>query len=538
MVRLKIGEKDVELLCEAGDHPPAVIGDPTRLRQVLMNLLSNAVKFTEQGEILTSIRTLGREGDRINIEFSVRDTGIGIPEEKQDSIFAVFTQADGSTTRRYGGTGLGLAISRRLVHLMGGDLTVESILGEGSTFTFNAWFKKALAADQAAHAATEPSQLAGRNVLLVDDNETSLRILEKIADRLGMHSVSAQSGPEALGLLKTQQFDAMVIDIRMPDMDGYQLARVISKEYGDNRPRIIAVSSESLLKGREMRDAGFDAFLMKPVRRTALTSAIQSVLGQVPSRRRRSIPTQQIRVKTAGLRILVAEDNVTNQKMIMKMLEKMGCRMDLAEDGIQAVKMALSGNYDLIFMDVQMPNKGGLEATRELRQGGFTGPIVAMTASAMKIDRERCLDAGMDDFIAKPVRKDVLKEVLDKYGSPALQTPHVDLPSAGTIQEELGLEYDEYLEILIGSIEETAGRLEELRGALESRDADAVHRIAHAIKGSSLNLRLKELADPATRIDNKAKEGDLRGASVDFGELLAAHEALRVKLEDETPHSP
>jgi CheY-like chemotaxis protein len=382
-----------------------------------------------------------------------------------------------------------------------------------------------------------PTNLKDRKILLVDDNDTSLRILEKITARLGMRSVSVQSGPEALGKLESEQFDAMLIDIRMPDMDGYQLARAVAEKHGKGRPKIVAVSSETMLKGREIRDAGFDAFLMKPVRRTALTSAIQQVLGQTPTPRRRSIPTQVVRAKAAALKILVAEDNVTNQKMIMKMLEKMGCQMDLAEDGVQAVEMALSGDYDLIFMDVQMPNKGGLEATRELRQAGVTTPIVAMTASAMKTDQMRCLDAGMDDFVAKPVRRDLLKEVLSKYSGAAPQPREVVLPSAETIMSELGLEYDEYLEILTGSVDETGARLEELRQALDAQDGEAVHRIAHSIKGSSLNLRLKELAEPATRIDSKAKEGNLYGASADFGELLAAHEALRLRLSGDIPPS-
>jgi two-component system sensor histidine kinase/response regulator len=537
MVRLKVGEKDVELLCEAGDHPPAVIGDPTRLRQVLMNLLSNAVKFTDRGEILTSIRTLGHEGDGVNIEFAVRDTGIGISEDKQESIFEVFTQADGSTTRRYGGTGLGLAISRRLVHLMGGDLTVESTPGEGSTFRFNAWFKKAPAAEEPIHAAAAHAHTRGKSILLVDDNETSLRILEQITGRAGMNAVSVQSGPEALEQLKARRFDVMLIDIRMPDMDGYQLAKRAHEQCGEDRPRIIAVSSDVMLKGSEVAKVGFDEFLMKPVRRTALITAVQAVLARTPLPRRRPTPTQVIRTRAAGLRILVAEDNVTNQKMIMKMLEKLGCRMDLAEDGVQAVKMALSGRYDLVFMDVQMPSKGGLDATRELRQAGFSVPIIAMTASAMKSDQKRCLEAGMDDFIAKPVKRVVLQRILDKHSGITKSFPEVNIPSAETVLEELGLEYDEYMEILSDSIDDTGRKIEELRNALDARDVEAVHRAAHAIKGSSLNLRLKELADPATRLSSKSKEGSLDGAPADFDKLLAAHGALRAKLEGEGTRS-
>jgi CheY-like chemotaxis protein len=215
----------------------------------------------------------------------------------------------------------------------------------------------------------------------------------------------------------------------------------------------------------------------------------------------------------------------------------MGCEMDLAEDGVQAVEMALSGDYDLVFMDVQMPNKGGLEATRELRQAGFTTPIVAMTASAMKSDQKQCLEAGMDDFIAKPVGRIVLRRILDRYSRSKNNIPDVHIPDAGTILEELGLEYDEYLEILASSIDDTGQKLVELKDALDSQDLEAVRRIAHAIKGSSLNMRLKELADPATRLNNKSKEGSLDGASADFDELLAAHGALRVKLEEEKPCS-
>jgi len=399
LVRPGVAEKAVEIRYDLEEGSQWVMGDPTRLRQVLLNLLANASKFTEQGEILTTVKTLEETKDGILMEVAVSDTGIGISEAKLDAIFQVFTQADGSTTRKYGGTGLGLTISQRLINMMGGEIKVESRSGEGTTFRFSVWFKKG------------PAE-AGPDKIPVETGE------EKEIDR--------------------------------------------------------------------------------------------------------------------GLEILLVEDDLANQKMTMIMLKKMGHKVELAEDGVEAVEMAQTRTYDIILMDIQMPRMGGIEATEKLRQAGVRTPIVAVTASVMKGDRERLLEAGMDDYIAKPIRGDIVRDTLNRYAavkreSEIPDSDQVILPPIETIAEELGLDQEQYWEILTGFIEEKKKDMEDLESALEMGDTGLVSRLAHKIKGSALNLRLDSLARPAASIEKAAKEGDLSGIAGDWDALTREFEALRGK---------
>ena len=399
LIRPRAEEKPVEIRYDLRVGSPWVIGDPLRVRQVLLNLLTNAIKFTEQGEILTTVKTVEETEDRVSVEVVVSDTGVGIPKDKLDSIFEVFTQADGSTTRTYGGTGLGLTISQRLVKKMGGEIKVDSQVGEGATFHFTLWLKK---------------------------------------------------GP--------------------PDSDL------------DERPTV----QEGLTETQGME---------------------------------------------RGLKILLAEDDLANQKMTMLMLEKMGHSVELAEDGARAVEMARSRTYDIILMDMQMPVMGGLEATEELRQAKVKTPIVAMTASTMKGDRERFLKAGMDDYIAKPIKKRVLHEALNRHAGqkPVPETPdpdYVTLPPVETIAEDLGLDQEQYWEILAGFIDDKKKDMEDLAGGLARGDTKLVAQLAHKIKGSALNLRLDSLAKPAANIEKAAKEGNVSQIAGDWDDLNSEFEAL------------
>jgi PAS domain S-box-containing protein len=423
LVRSHAGDKPVEILCDLQDIPDYLIGDPVRLREVITNLLVNAIKFTDRGEILVSARVLEQSGDGIDIEFSVRDTGQGIPEDMLDAIFDPFTQADRSTAYKYGGAGLGLAICRRLVKLMGGDISVESRLRQGSCFRFNAWLKTLRPGSEEIARPIPFEDLVGKSALLVDDNPTALRILENAVSRAGIRSVSAISGAEAFRELEKRSFDFALVDIRMPEMDGYEFAEAVNRSYSERCPKIIALSSEPQWRYKDrLSNTGFDGFLMKPIRRDSLFAMIRLVLG-LSQKSERLMTEHVLRVPRATVpRVLLAEDNAVNRRVTGAMLSKMGVDVDYAEDGAKAIERATAQSYDLILMDVRMPVKDGLEATREIRRLSVKTPIVALTASAMNEDRERCLEAGMNDYAAKPIKHRTLQEIIARFCSTALDT--------------------------------------------------------------------------------------------------------------------
>ncbi len=414
LVRDRIGNKPVDLLCDFRHVPEYLMGDPIRIRQVLLNLLSNALKFTEQGEVILVVAAVDHGDDSVTVEFSVHDTGIGIPEDKLTEIFDVFVQAHKAS--EYGGTGLGLAICQRLAQLMEGEISVSSSLGEGSTFRFRAKLTKAPAAATGIAEPDATPELNGKQALLVDDNPIALEILERILSPVGMKSTCVQSGAEALKVLGERSFDLVLTDIRMPGMNGYEFARAVRRIHGKRFPRIVALSSDISWGNREkMANAGFDGFLMKPARKQVLFSMIQAVLGLSEIARE---PVSQYSLRPprkSGLRVLLAEDNRMNQKVATRKLNMMGIEVDLAENGAKAVEMAQSANYDLILMDIQLPLLDGLQATRRIRDAKITTPIVAMTAGVMQGDREQCIEAGMNDYMSKPVKQQTMREMLARY---------------------------------------------------------------------------------------------------------------------------
>jgi signal transduction histidine kinase/CheY-like chemotaxis protein len=396
-----------------GDVPATIVGDVTRLRQIMLNLLSNAVKFTERGEVVLSVSSEPAANGRAALTFTVRDTGIGLSEETMGRLFQSFSQADSSTTRKYGGTGLGLAISRRLAELMGGRMWAESDgLGKGATFTFTI---------DAATADLSPTrtrdfvglqpEMQGKRLLIVDDNATNRRVLVLQTGKWGMESRETESPHEALRWIESgEAFDLAILDMHMPEMDGLALAKLIR----DRRPALPLVLFSSL--GR--REAGdteglFSAYLAKPVRQSHLFDTLVGLLVQDAAPR--AAPAQAKPQLDPGmaarhpLRILLAEDNVVNQKLAMRLLQQMGYRADLASNGIEAVESVQRQAYDVVLMDVQMPEMDGLEASRRIVAAPGARPrIVAMTANAMQGDREMCMEAGMDDYITKPIRVDAL----------------------------------------------------------------------------------------------------------------------------------
>jgi signal transduction histidine kinase/DNA-binding response OmpR family regulator len=431
ILAFRADEKGLELLCEIAPEVPDVVrGDSSRLRQIVTNLVGNAIKFTNEGEVAMKVEVQSQDNDNRTLLFTVSDTGIGIPREKQALIFDPFSQADTSTTRKYGGTGLGLTISARLVELMGGTIRVESEVGRGTQFFFTVQMKSS-EMPVAVGSIAPPEILRGVKVLVVDDNRTNRRILEGMLRRWEMKPVLVEGGEEALAELSTarehgEPYGLIVTDMHMPKMDGFSLIERIRQ-----MPELATATIMMLTSAGHRGDAekckrlGVAAYLLKPIRQSELREAIAQVLGAraqtgaIPLLTRYSL--QDARDPMTVLRILVAEDNLVNQRLVVRLLEKRGHRVVLAVDGRRTVEALSQESFDLVLMDLQMPEMDGFEATAVIREKekktGRHQPIVALTAHAMTGDRERCLNAGMDDYLTKPIRTQELDQILDSYVS-------------------------------------------------------------------------------------------------------------------------
>jgi PAS domain S-box-containing protein len=455
LIAAKAAEKGINLayLIDA-NVPGAIVGDSTRLRQILVNLFSNAIKFTQEGEIIISVtarlledeEVKGCRGEEVNrayssplhlltsspldssaalryeLHFTVEDTGIGIPADKMARLFHSFSQVDASTTRTYGGTGLGLAISKRLAEMMDGRMWAESETGRGSKFHFTIVASPAPARARVFQRAIQP-QLTGRRVLIVDDNSTNRRILSLQAEGWGMKIIAASSGKEALDILsRNQTFDLAILDMQMPEMDGLQLASEIRRRY-DQFPMVMLTSLGQ--RPAEMRDGLFSAFLNKPIKPSQLYDALIDIFDSQNNAPEISPASKQQYARIGDrlpLRILLAEDNAVNQKVAMRILERLGYRVDVVANGIEAIEAVTRQVYDVVLMDVQMPEMDGLEASRRITERWARGArprIIAMTANAMQGDREECLAAGMDDYISKPVKVEELIAALERCGHEA-----------------------------------------------------------------------------------------------------------------------
>ena len=426
LVRPKIGDKPIELLCHiGGDVPTLVRGDPLRFRQVISNLLGNAPKFTEKGEIAFSLDVDEETDDQVLLHATIRDTGIGIAEDKVGAIFEPFQQADGSTSRKYGGTGLGLSICKQLASMMGGNAWAESQAGKGSTFHFLAWLKKTKSQTPERIA---PASLEGKHILVADDHAGNREILSQILVSAKMKAHNVDGGKKVLPALKKElskkePIDACLIDLDMPDLNGYDAAKKILNT--KHPPILIALSSALERDAQKCEAAGFNGFLAKPVRRARLLEMLARLMGEAPSSEEAKDKDHKMHTQYSvreamkhSVQILLAEDNPVNQKLAVMMLGKAGYQVDVAENGKKAVeKYSQSPEaYDLIFMDVQMPEIDGKEATKMLRDQGFADiPIVAMTAHAMKGDREMCLESGMNDYITKPIKRETVFEMIQRY---------------------------------------------------------------------------------------------------------------------------
>ncbi len=430
----KAYEKDLELAVYIDPEIPSnVIGDPGRLRQIITNLVGNALKFTHEGEIVLQVNLNSIAEDQLDLLFSVRDTGIGIPKDKQDLIFKEFTQADGSTTRKYGGTGLGLSISRKLSKMMGGNLWVESEEGKGSTFFFNVILKPSK--NKRKPKILDLSEIEDLHILIVDDNKTNRFILNQILTNWGFRPEECSNGKAAIDKLKEavqkkDPFPIVLLDMQMPEMDGEETAkRILSDPEINDTDIIILTSLGQRGDASYLKQLGCKAYLVKPVKQSHLFNTIVNVLQMKkekadPDKSEESSEPEIITAHTIeeqmrnGVRILLAEDNLINQKVALKILQKRNYSVDVVNNGKEAVKAALRQHYDIILMDVQMPVMDGYEATQKLRAKLSPKehiPIIAMTAHAMKGDREKCLLAGMDDYISKPIKPDDLYAMLEKW---------------------------------------------------------------------------------------------------------------------------
>ena len=533
-------EKRIELGCLIDENAPAgIVGDASRLRQVLLNLLSNAVKFTEEGEVVVLVAAEAAAGGQVKLELAVRDTGIGIPRDRMDRLFTSFSQVDASTTRRYGGTGLGLAISKRLVELMGGTIRAESEEGEGSTFRISVPAEPVELPTRPTVDAALP-QLLGKRVLVVDDNATNREIVTRHARAWQMEPIAVAGGAEALVLIDAgERFDLAVLDMMMPGMDGVELAREIRRRRPRRELPLLLLTSLGRLPQAASGDE-FDAQLAKPLRASQLYNALIRIVAAGDDGREPIAEAERPPPGAASLRILLAEDNAVNQKVALRLLERLGYGADVASNGLEAIEALERSQYDVVLMDVQMPELDGLDASRRIcdRWPDTRPRIIAMTANALPEDREACFAAGMDDYVAKPIRPDALAEALRRVR----QVEHDALTPAADASGALGsaalddaaleslrqLGGDDFLaEVIDTFLADVEMLLATLRRALDEGDAAEVRRMAHTLKSNGATLGAMEFAELCRALEQQAKDGRLQDAPV----LVARIEEERRWLE-------
>ncbi len=556
--------KGLEIACDLRrDVPSSLRGDRLRLTQVLCNLVGNAVKFTERGEVVARVRCLEESRGDVLLRFEVADTGVGIDRAEQERIFEVFSQADGSTTRRFGGTGLGLAISRQLAEMMGGEVGVESRPGVGSTFWFTARFPRGT--ELSRSSGPHGQDLQNLRVLIVDDNKTNREILEQQVSSWGMRNGSVQSGPEALERLhraadEGRAFDLVILDYHMPIMDGFEVASTMEQDpILRNARRIILTSVDMNVAEEEREKAGISAWLTKPVRASQLYNCLVAVVrGLVSETPRVEAPLRDEDGFDAF--VLLAEDNPVNQEVALGMLEALGCRTEIAVNGRQVVEAVSRTDFDLILMDCQMPEMDGYQATERIRQSEFAAgeskkrlPIVALTAHAMEGDRDRCLASGMDDYLAKPFSQAQLSEVLGRRLKPmrarqngaddtdrqGVEASHGDETERVSIDPE-ALETIRALErqgkphllsrVINLYLEDSLRLLEALRQASTQGDGAGLKSRAHSLKSSSANVGALRLAELCEELEVSQDVASKDGINQCVSRIEEEYESVRDEL--------
>lgn len=544
-------DKDLELIFRvAPETPDNLIGDAGRLNQVIINLLGNAIKFTQHGEIVLQIKPELLTESQVTLHIAVSDTGVGIPKEKQQLIFEAFAQADASSTRKFGGTGLGLSISSRLVELMGGRISLESEPGKGSTFAFTARFERQTQFEQ----ESEPQPLLnvkGLRVLVVDDNPVNLRVFSEILNHWGIIPTLVGSGNEAISALRKMadsgdSFSLILLDAMMPSMDGFMVAELIRQEPRFKPVTIMMLSSADRPDDfNRCRQLGIHHYVRKPVKHSELWAAIQTALGK--SSVESQFAAEPLLAKPARLlNILLAEDNLVNRHMAVVLLEERGHTVEVANNGQEVLDILAQKDFDLILMDIQMPVMDGFQATQAIRaneQGKQKHMrIIAMTAHALKGDRERCLAAGMDDYIAKPVKEDELIAAVETLGidnTQTLITPDGDenktnlpvLDWSGALSRMRGRR--QLLNKLMNLfLEQSPDLLDEIEDAIQRQDGDLLRRSAHTLKSSANSIGGTALGDIAQELETKGQENDLSDLAEWFALLQNADAALTAALQD------
>ncbi len=556
MMALRAYEKGLALGCVvAPEVPSALQGDPGRLRQILINLAGNAIKFTAQGEVIIRVNLVSESANEVRLRFAVQDTGIGIPTDKLGRLFGKFSQVDASTTRTYGGTGLGLAISKQLAELMGGEIGVESKAGRGSEFWFTVLLPKQPSREPAA--APELTLLDGVRVLIVDDRPIDLEILMVLLKTWGMRPCEAMDGPSALRLLTQAQderdpFAVAILDMLMPGMDGKMLGRVIKSDLTLHETRLVLHTSLGHIgNDQELEEIGFAATLTKPVRRRELLDVLTAVISgkKIFSTRIAATSDFSLGKNLGHVRILLAEDNITNQQVAVGILMKLGLKVDVAANGVEAIKALETFPYDLVLMDVQMPEMDGFDATRAIRNPqsrvlNQQVTIVAMTAHAMQGDREKCVQAGMDDYLTKPIERQALIAVLKKWlkSNGKVDQPEISKPEEevviSTPEKELAVfNYAAFMNRVMGDknlarrvlkefLEDLPVEITQLKNHVAAGDARLVQMQAHMIKGACATMGGEALRAVVWAMEQAGKAGDIDAARACLADLDAQFNAL------------
>jgi two-component system sensor histidine kinase/response regulator len=579
MLAIRAHEKGIELACHIKpDVPTALMGDPVRLRQVVLNLTGNAIKFTEEGEVFIQADIENEHGSSLLLHFMVSDTGIGIPPGKIDTIFESFKQVDSSTTRKYGGTGLGLNICRQLVEMMGGRIWVESpsdfVISTdnfkledssklknnrqskatyASTFHFTASFKLSHAKEREA-TRLKKLDLSGIPILIIDDNATNRLVFSEMTSSWGLEPAVAEDGEEALFQIKKasdsgRPYRLLLLDLQMPNMDGFEVARRVKESDSGKNVEIILLTSAGQKGDASLcKEVGISGYLVKPVKQSDLLDAITLAMGHATEENIPVITRYTIQETRKRLDILLAEDNIVNQKLAKKILEKRGHRVVVASNGREAIERLKGEYFDLTLMDVQMPEMDGLTATRKIRslKGKISNiPIIAMTAHAMKEDKERCFAAGMDDYVSKPIKPEELFEVIEKFARQLQEkdrkeekTPSASKDNKATAKDIFDL--SKALEVVNGDmglfkeivnlfLENLPDSIAQIREAVATSDANSLDKTAHSLKGSVGNFGTNRAFEAAYRLELIGKEGKLAKADAallrlekEFSDLEAA----------------
>ena len=564
LLALRAHEKNLEFICRIDPAVHTFVrGDPGRLRQILINLGNNAVKFTSRGEVAIEIKLESETGDRIKIRFEVRDTGIGIPADKIGFLFSAFQQVDASTTRQFGGTGLGLAISKRLAERMGGDIGVTSVAGRGSTFWFTAVFGKQAPSEHLDGGLR--ANLRGARILAVDDNALNRLVVAEQLSSWGVNHAEAESAAQAMECLRAARaegdpFRVVITDMQMPETDGESLGRAIKADPELRDTRLVMMSSFGRRgDANRFKAAGFSAYLTKPVKQSQLYDCLALVLGgdraAVPAPDAALVTRHTLHeARRIRVRILLAEDNATNRQVALGILKNLGFKADTAAAGREVLQALAKIPYDIVFMDVQMPGMDGLEATRAIRSGQAGAmnpriPIIAMTAHALKGDRERCLEAGMDGYISKPIAPQALADALETWANKgegrrfAGDAPRGDAPSpAGlpvfdrpALSDRVLGDEDAVTQIMAIFLEDIPRQLQSLKELLDRGDAALAGQQAHAIKGAAANVGGMAMSAVAGRMEKAGRTGRYEEVAVLLPELNRQFELLREKMREATP---